>query len=368
MRTIELSYALRGTAGAPGTIHNPLIELLQAVRQHGSIAAAAQALGRSYRYIWGELKRWEGELGRTLIVWDKGQPARLTEFGDKLLWAERQAQARLAPQIESLHADLERAFAVAFDDGAHVLTLHASHDDALAALRSFAATHARLHLDVRFMGSVDAIASLNAGRCTVAGFHTPPHPAPGSLAERTYRPLLEPGRHKIIGFARRRQGLAVARGNPLRLRSFDDVARTGARFVNRAPGTGTRLLADDLLERAGRAPAAIQGWDREEPSHAAVAQAVASGSADAGLAIEAAVRARGLEFVPVLEEDYFLVCLKSVLEQPPARSLRGVLAGAEWQAQLASLPGYAPLRSGEVLSLREQLPWWRFARAKKRAA
>src|SRR4051812_29376253 len=224
-------YSLAAGERGGRTIRNALVDTLQAVREQGSISAAAKTLDLSYRHVWGELKRWEQQLGQGLIVWDRGQAARLTEFGDKLLWAERQAQARLAPQIEALHADLERAFAVAFDDGAHVLTLHASHDDALAALRSFAATHARLHLDVRFMGSVDAIASLNAGRCTVAGFHTPPSPAAGSLAERTYRPLLEPGRHKIIGFARRRQGLAVARGNPLRLQSFEDLARTGARFV-----------------------------------------------------------------------------------------------------------------------------------------
>lgn len=47
-----------------------------------------------------------------------------------------QAQARLAPQIAALHADLERAFAVAFDDSTHVLTMYASHDDALGALRA----------------------------------------------------------------------------------------------------------------------------------------------------------------------------------------------------------------------------------------
>ena len=74
-----------------------MIDLLHAVSEHGSISAAAKALGLSYRHAWGELRRWEAELGRPLIVWDKGQPARLAEFGQKLLWAERQAQARLAP-------------------------------------------------------------------------------------------------------------------------------------------------------------------------------------------------------------------------------------------------------------------------------
>ncbi|WP_010102183.1 substrate-binding domain-containing protein, partial [Verminephrobacter aporrectodeae] len=160
---------------------------------------------------------WEEQLGGALITWNKGQPARLSEFGSKLLWAERQAQARLAPQIAALHADLERAFAVAFDDRAHVLTLYASHDDALAALRAHAAAQAdagALHLDIRFCGSVDAIRALNEGRCTLAGFHTLEQPAADSLSARIYRPLLQPGLHKIIGFAQRTQGLIVAPGNP----------------------------------------------------------------------------------------------------------------------------------------------------------
>ncbi|HYD74702.1 substrate-binding domain-containing protein [Ramlibacter sp.] len=366
MHKIELSYALTRLR-RDGGIRNPLIELLQAVRREGSISGAARALGQSYRHVWGELKRWETELGHGLIVWDKGQPARLTAFGEKLLWAERQAQARLAPQIEALHADLERAFAVAFDDATQVLTLYASHDDALALLREHAAGSARLHLDIRFTGSVDAIAALNEGRCTMAGFHTPPRPAPGSAFERAYHPLLQPGLHKIIGFARRSQGLAVAPGNPLGLASFANLSR-GARFVNRALGSGTRLLAEELLAGAGLAPVAIEGWNRVEPSHAAVAQAVASGSADAGLVIEATARARGLDFVPLVEEDYYLVCLKSLLEDTPVQGLRQVLAAPAWQGLLRTLPGYEPLRSGEVLSLSEQLPWWRYARAKRKSA
>lgn len=367
VQKIELSYALAAQRGAGG-IRNALMDLLNAVQAHGSISAAAQATGLSYRHVWGELKRWESQLGRELIVWKKGQRARLSEFGEKLLWAERQAQARLAPQIEALHADLERAFAVAFDDSAHVLTFYASHDDALPALRDHAAAHARLHLDIRFTGSVDAISALNQGRCTMAGFHTPPSPAIGTLAQRTYQPLLQPGRHKIIGFARRSQGLVVAPGNPLGIASLADLARTGARYVNRALGTGTRLLAEELLAACGLQPARIRDWDRTEPSHAAVAQAVASGSADAGLAIEAAARARGLGFVPLLAEDYYLVCLKSTLDLPATRALLAVLRSDAWQARLGQLTGYAPERSGEVLSLHRQLPWWTFARSKARKA
>ncbi len=276
MHRVQLHYTLSRDAG-DALIRNPLPEMLEAVAQQGSISGAARALGLSYRHVWGALKRWEDQLGGELVTWGKGQSAQLSEFGTKLLWAERQAQARLAPQIAALHADLERAFAVAFDDSTHVLTMYASHDDALGALRAHAATPGdcgALHLDIRFTGSVDAIRALNEGRCTLAGFHTLEDPAADSLAARTYRPLLQPGRHKIIGFARRTQGLIVARGNPLGLHTLADVARTGARFVNRPLGTGTRVLLGDLLAMAGLTPEDITGYELNEPSHGAVAQAV----------------------------------------------------------------------------------------------
>jgi molybdate transport repressor ModE-like protein len=371
---MQFHYTLGPDTG-PALVHNPLIDLLQAIATQGSISAAARVLGYSYRHVWGELKRWEDALGKGLVTWEKGQPARLTAFGHKLMWAERQAQVRLAPQIEALRSELERAFAVVFDDRAHVLTLYASHDNALAALREHALAlgptqqahhdaHGPLHLDIRFCGSVDAIRALNEGRCAMAGFHTLEFPAPGSLAERTYKPLLRPGQHKIIGFARRTQGLIVARGNPLQLLRLEDLASTRARFVNRALGTGTRLLLAELMQHGNLAPADIHGFERTEPSHAAAAHAVADGSADCALGIEAAARQLQLDFVPLAQESYHLVCLKSALEQPATRALRAVLASAAWQESLQAMPGYRPQHCGEVLALRAILPWWQFKRRK----
>lgn len=367
MHRVQLHYTLSRDAGN-ALIRNPLPELLQAVAEHGSISGAARGLGLSYRHVWGALKRWEGELGDELIVWGKGQSAQLSEFGTKLLWAERQAQARLAPQIAALHADLERAFAVAFDPHAHVLTLYASHDDALVALRAHAATPSdagALHLDIRFTGSVDAIRALNEGRCTLAGFHTVEQAAADGGTARTYKPLLQPGLHKIIGFAQRTQGLIVAPGNPLALHSLADVARTGARFVNRPLGSGTRVLLDDLLAQADIAANAITGYGLNEPSHTAIAQAVAAGAADVGMGIELVARARGLGFVPLVHERYHLACLKASLDQPATVALRELLQTPDWLACMAALPGYAPLHCGEVLSMSAVLPWWKFARAKR---
>ncbi len=365
MHKIELSYLLAPERGKDALIRNPLMDMLHAVREQGSISKAAKVLDFSYRHVWGALKGWEQTLGRELIIWDKGQRAKLTEFGDKLLWAERQAQARLAPQIEALRGDIERAFSCCFDDSAHVLTMYASHDTALSTLRDQAAPQG-LHLDIRFMGSVDAIAALNAGRCMMAGFHTTDQPPARSVAARTYRNLLKPGLHKLIGFAQRTQGLMVAKGNPLCITGLQDLKRPEVRYVNRAEGTGTRVLLDELLANADMRPADVQAYDSQEPSHTAVAQAVASGTADAGLGIEAAAIEKGLGFVALTQERYHLVCLKSELASPPVTALRQELQSSHWQTTLNKLPGYTldGQQSGKVLSLRSVLPWWSYRKPK----
>ena len=362
MHRLQLHYTLSKDT-SPATVRNPLIDLLQAVSTQGSISAGARQLGLSYRHVWGELKRWETELGGELLIWEKGQSARLSEFGSKLMWAERQAQARLAPQIEALRAELERSFAVAFDDASHIVTLYASHDDALSQLREAAITQSSgLHLDIRFTGSVDAIRALNEGRCVMAGFHTLEHMGKNTLTERIYKPLLKPGLHKILGFASRTQGLMVAPGNPLKLSGLADLTQPRAgkliRFTNRALGTGTRVVLDELLAAETLNASDIIGYEHTEPSHAAVAHAVLSGQADAGLGIEAAAVQAGLGFVPLAKENYHLVCLKSALEQPGIVALRALLQTTQWQTQLVSIPGYAAAQSGDVLSMRQVLPWW----------
>jgi putative molybdopterin biosynthesis protein len=360
MRRIELSYQLAHDSDRAALLRNPLMDLLFAVRTEGSISAAARKVGYSYRHVWGQLKGWEETLGEPLIVWERGQAATLTPFAEKLIWTERLAQARLAPQIETLRAELERTLALAFDEHSHVLALYASHDDALPLLQSHASTHAQLHLDIHFCGSVDAIRSLNEGRCVVAGFHTREKPDPASPSAQAYRPLLQPGQHKLIGFAERVQGLIVPRGNPRKLQSLADVARLHLRYVNRPLGTGTRLLLEELLTDAGLSGDDLNGHQQTEPSHAAVAQAVASGKADAGLGTQSAALKLGLGFVPLVREHYHLACLKSALDQPSVLALRQVLATPAWRQALSALAGYAPLASGQVRSLKAVLPWWRF--------
>ena len=301
-RGVHLQYSFEATDQRGALLHNPLFDLLTAVHESGSIQHAAKALGASYRHTWGQLKRWEEVMGEPLVTWAQGQPARLTPFADRLLWAETRARTRLTPHIEALRAELERVLADALDGTQHVLTMFASHDLALPLLRDLASGPAGLHIDLRFAGSVDALRALAQGRCLVAGFHVPPLRGGSALFAQALKPLLKPGRHKLIGCLRRKQGLMVRPGNPLRLRGLPDLASlatlalpacagmaaSAARFVNRQPGSGTRLLMDHLLAEQAIAAAGICGYfDAPEDSHLAVAAAVASGAADVGPGIEA---------------------------------------------------------------------------------
>lgn len=357
---VELLYQLTRASERSRRLHNPLLDLLLAVREEGSISAAARRLNLSYRHVWGQLKAWEVDLGHELIVWDRGQAARLTPFADKLLWAERLAQARLAPQIEALQAELERALATVFDEQTLVLSLHASHDDALSGLQDLTSQQGGLHLDIHFTGSVDAIRALNEGRCQVAGFHTRQHPDRHTLTARTYKPLLQPGRHKVMGFALRTMGLMVTAGNPLRIHHLADAVRPTVRWINRPLGSGTRVLLDDMLAEADLPTQQVRGYEQCQPSHAAVAQAVASGQADVGLGPQSAAVAAGLDFVPLVQERYQLVCLKTALDTPALQALRQWLASPLWQDALKHLPGYAPDQPGTVQAMSRWLPWWTF--------
>ena len=357
-RGVQLQYRYVTEAQTGSQVDNPLFDLLSAVAAEGSIQGAARALGFSYRHLWGSLKQWEDTVGQPLVVWQRGQPARLTPYAERLLWAERQARERMVPHIEALRRELQRVMEEALDGSRQVLRIDASHDLMLPVLQGLADAKG-LHLELRFAGSLDALRSLAEGRCVVAGFHAPPLRRSEHYA-RALKALLKPGRHKLISTMRRTQGLMLAPGNPMGIRSLGEVAARGLRFVAREPGSGTGLLAEHLAAHQGFALSTLN-TTVQETSHLACAAAVASGTADAALGIEAAAVRYGLGFVPLVEEDYFLVCLADALDQPAVRLLCKLLQAPDWRRALQDLDGYAcPPAAGEVLSLTRALPWWTF--------
>ena len=93
----------------------------------------------------------------------------------------------------------------------------------------------------------------------------------------------------------------------------------------------------------------IQGYEHEEFTHMAVAVAVASGLADTGLGILSAADALDLDFIPVGDEQYDLLLLRSFYESDAGATLLEVLRSEGFTSAMQSLGGYDTGATGEIL-------------------
>jgi putative molybdopterin biosynthesis protein len=121
-------------------------------------------------------------------------------------------------------------------------------------------------------------------------------------------------------------------------------------FVNRQRGSGTRVLLDYKLKERGISPEQIGGYQREEYTHLAVASAVKGGSADAGLGVLSAARALGLDFVPLLNEQYDLVIPKVHYESELLQPLLALLHDPDFQQEVNDLGGYNTSNMGNIMA------------------
>jgi putative molybdopterin biosynthesis protein len=105
------------------------------------------------------------------------------------------------------------------------------------------------------------------------------------------------------------------------------------------------------LKQLGIDPRRINGYEREEYTHMAVAVDVLSGTADVGMGIYAAARALGLDFLPVITERYDLVIPAVHFEGPLVRTLLRIIISEEFKNQVMALGGYDVRETGTLI------PW-----------
>ncbi|MFZ5556935.1 MAG: substrate-binding domain-containing protein [Pseudomonadota bacterium] len=350
MRHFEPELRWRWSGDLDPVSASPPFRLLAAVRSNGSLRQAAKALGTSYRHAWGVLGAWEQRLGKPLVTLERGRGARLTALGEKLLWAERRAQARIAPELDRIADEFERALSAEFGAAAAInLTVRASHDLLLARVRDRLSWEPEFTLQVDFRGSLDSLADLWRGHCQLAGFHVPTPTGPGRPAE--IGRWLKPRQHRAIRFAEREQGLMLAPGNPRGIAGLTDLVRPGVRFINRQRTSGTRILFDRLLDEAGIDARRIEGYGTEEFTHLAVAATVAGDGADCAFGIRAAAAQFGLDFIPIARESYALAFRRELAGHPGVQRLVAFLGSAEFQAMAERLPGYDPRGAGEIVEV-----------------
>jgi putative molybdopterin biosynthesis protein len=238
---------------------------------------------------------------------------------------------------------------VPLEDIEGTLVVLGSHDNTLDLLATLLRRrNPRLRLSSGHVGSLGGLMALRQGRAHLGGSHlydpeTNSYNVPYIQKHLAGMPL------KLINLAWRQQGFMVLSDNPLNIRTVADLTRTGVRFINRQRGAGTRLLLDYLLKEEGIDPAAVQGYDREEYTHMAVAANVKSGTADVGLGILAAARALGLDFIPLTPERYDLVVPESTVKDPRFQELWATMLSPEFHRAAEALGGYDLKDCGKIM-------------------
>jgi molybdate transport repressor ModE-like protein len=358
MRQVSIRpvWTIQDTQGA--ALPARLIDLLVQVAETGSLLRSAKALDLSYRRAWDLVRLGEQAFAAPLLVMERGRGSTLTDLGARIVWADRRVQARLKPVLESLSSELAEELRGALAQAPSALRIQASHGFAIERLIDHLVRRLEpegLKIAFSYASSAAAAAALREGACDIAGLHIPIGPME-AMALAHYRPWLADQALTLVDIATRRQGLMVRPGNPKEVFTLADLARPGVRFINRQPGSGTRLLLEGLLQAQGTAPTAIAGFETGEYTHAAVAAYVASGMADVGFGLEPPARRFKLDFVPVATERYLLLCRDAVMDSPAMQQVVAALRDPALRAQLAALPGYDPAAAGTVMPLVQAYP------------
>ncbi|MFD2331269.1 substrate-binding domain-containing protein [Cohnella sp. GCM10020058] len=200
-----------------------------------------------------------------------------------------------------------------------------------------------------YAGSLDSLIAMYRGEADIVSTHL----YDGDTGEYNLpyiRRILIGAPYMVVRLLGRTAGLYVQRGNPLGLADWPDLARPGLRLANRERGAGARVLLEEQLRIRGIRASGIAGYAEEQTSHMAVAAKVASGEADFGVGIEKAAAIVGrIDFIPLIQESYDLVVLKTPSNLPWIEGLLAELRSDLFRRELAAIPGYDLSRTGEII-------------------
>ena len=220
-----------------------------------------------------------------------------------------------------------------------------SHDLAVELLSHQLEKH--LNLIALPVGSLDGLVALRQGLCHLSGCHLLD---PSGEYNLPYIHHLFPDRAmELFTLAQREQGLMTAPGNPKAIHGLADLARKDSTFINRNPGSGTRIWLDGELQRLGIPPSDVRGYEQTVSTHTECAGRVQAGAADVAVGLHAAASQAGLNFIPLFHERYDIVFAQEQAEM--LQPLLDTLQTARFRHSVQHLPGYDLAHTGEQIPL-----------------
>lgn len=246
---------------------------------------------------------------------------------------------QLSASLLATPAQLERTLVCV---GSHDNTLDVLADELMGLNTPFRLTSSHV-------GSMGGILGIKNGSCHLAGIHLFDAET-GDYNSPFIQKYLPDSDVTLVNLAIRHQGFIVPKGNPLSITGIADLADKQLRFMNRQRGAGTRILFDHHLQLAGVNNSHIQGYDKEEFTHMAVAVNVLTGAVDTGLGIYAAARALDLDFVPLARERYDLMIPNAFMHTEGVQAILALLASPTFAARIEALGGYETPLTGHVMT------------------
>lgn len=231
----------------------------------------------------------------------------------------------------------------------NTIIITGSHDNTLDLLADqVKKVDGRVSISSSHVGSMGGVMAVKKGACHLAGAHLL-DPQDGSYNISYIKKYLPDEKLWVINLVMRDQGFIVPKGNPKGIHTVSDLENPEVRFINRQPGSGTRILFDYKLEQENISPSVITGYKNDEYTHMSVAVAVLSGRADTGLGIHAAARALGLDFVPVVTEEYDLIIPDRFYQTHKVQVLLKTIESAEFKNRVEKLGGYSTKSAGKII-------------------
>jgi molybdate-binding protein len=220
-------------------------------------------------------------------------------------------------------------------------------DPSLGMLAAWATQRARAGRLVWIPGSSQqALDALENSTAHVAGIHLRDARSGECNREPAAKALRDGG--LLVGYTRWEQGFVVRRGNPKGITDAEALTSPDVHVVNRERGAGSRTLFDQALREARSPHTQVGGYDDIATSHIAVARAVATGRADAGIGLRAVADSFGLDFVPLVAVSFDLLIPHQHLSHPAIEALLDALQSGSVRAALAALPGYDSSETGTL--------------------
>jgi putative molybdopterin biosynthesis protein len=279
------------------------------------------------------------------LIADKGLPA--TKVTGKWLFPQRLVEEWI--QKETLNYHKEPSTTSGYQD---LLIVAGSNDILLdRTLSLFNSTQQDRIAVFGNLGSLGGIRMLRRGLCHVASSHLLEQKG----EEYNFGVMKEEFRElpAVVSFCRRKQGIVVAKGNPKGINSVADLAKPDVCIANRPVGTGTRLLLDSELNKAGISPDRITGYDTLLHRHLDIGLEVLAGRADAGPAIAAVANLLGLDFIPLRWERFDLLISKERFFDRGVQLFLSLLHETHFRDIATSLGGYDMSSTGKMVYAQE---------------